>query len=114
MISNAVKHHDRSEGCITIAGTGNNGNYEFSVSDDGAGINPEFHERIFTMFQTLRPRDEVEGSGMGLALVKKEVELHGGTVEIDSDGDTRGTSFRFSWKGNSLLPAKQNLISDLS
>jgi PAS domain S-box-containing protein len=114
LINNAVKHHDRSEGCITITGTGNNGTFEFSVSDDGAGIDPEFHERVFTMFQTLKPRDEVEGSGMGLALVKKEVELHGGKVEIDSNGDTRGTTFRFSWKGNSVLPVEQNLIRQIS
>lgn len=84
---------------------GKNDIYEFSVSDDGVGIEPEFHERVFTLFQTLKPRDEVEGSGMGLAFVKKEVELHGGTVQIRSEAGTRGTTFHFTWKGNSALLA---------
>jgi len=101
LIGNAVKHHDRDEGRITVSASNNGEWCEFSVSDDGPGIPPEFHERVFTMFQTLKSRDEVEGSGMGLALVKKEVELHSGTILIDSDAGTRGTSFRFTWKGNS-------------
>ena len=105
LINNAAKHHDRDHGCITVSGSGSNDNYEFSVEDDGPGIDPEFHERVFTMFQTLRPRDEVEGSGMGLALVKKEVELHGGKVRIRSYVGERGTTFHFTWKGNSALLA---------
>jgi signal transduction histidine kinase len=51
------------------------------------------------MFQTLRPRDEIEGSGMGLALVKKIVETYGGKTSIASDG-VRGTSIDFTWPVN--------------
>ncbi len=96
LISNAIKHHDKSNGVIRIAAKDVNSDwYEFSVFDDGPGIDPQFHQRIFNMFQTLRPRDEVEGSGMGLALVKKIIEQYGGQVNIDSE--SRGSRFYFTW-----------------
>ncbi len=98
LINNAVKHHDRDQGHIKIGWSGKADCYEFTVADDGPGIAPEFHERVFTMFQTLKPRDEVEGSGLGLSMVKKEVEGHGGEIRIDSTAATRGTTFRFTWK----------------
>ena len=72
--------------------------YEFLVTDDGPGIPPAFHTKIFQMFQTLKPRDEVEGSGMGLAIVQKVVEGQGGTVRVESDGIHRGTTMRFTWR----------------
>jgi len=97
LFTNAIKHHDHSTGCIKLESTITNKDYyEFSVTDDGPGIPPEYHERVFIMFQTLRPRDEVEGSGMGLALVKKIVETYGGSIRIVSDG-VRGTSICFTW-----------------
>ncbi len=100
LFTNAIKHHDRTEGRIHLSWRIANKNYyEFSVTDDGPGISPEYQERVYIMFQTLRPRDEVEGSGMGLALVKKIVEAYGGTTGIDSDG-IRGTSIRFTWPIN--------------
>ena len=68
---------------------------EVRVRDDGPGIAPEFHQRVFRMFQTLRPRDEVEGSGAGLAIVKKTVETFGGQVRVESDG--RGARMVFTW-----------------
>jgi signal transduction histidine kinase len=70
--------------------------FEFSVSDDGPGIAPEFHERIFQLFQTLKPRDRVEGSGMGLAIVKKIIESHNGRIAISSTPG-KGATFRFTW-----------------
>ena len=70
--------------------------YEFAVSDDGPGIPPQHQQRVFAMFQTLKPRDEVEGSGIGLALVKKAVEAMGGIVTLESDGK-RGCTVRFTW-----------------
>jgi signal transduction histidine kinase len=99
LIGNAVKHHHRTDGRIEIQARAlaEEGMTEFSVSDDGPGIAPEFHERIFQMFQTLRPRDEVEGSGMGLAIVKKHVENRGGRIEVDSEPG-QGTTFRFTWR----------------
>lgn len=98
LFTNAIKHHDRAAGCIKLNWTAaaNKDYYEFSVTDDGPGIPQEYHDRVFIMFQTLRPRDEVEGSGMGLALVKKIVETYGGTTSIVSDG-SRGSSICFTW-----------------
>lgn len=68
----------------------------FEIGDDGPGIASEFHQRIFEMFSTLRSRDEVEGSGMGLALVKKIVEQGGGRITVASIADERGATFRFT------------------
>ena len=69
LIGNAVKHHPGPTGEVSIACEEAEDHYLFSVADDGAGIPPEYAERVFQMFQTLRPRDEVEGSGIGLAIV---------------------------------------------
>ena len=97
LIANAVKHHDRDDMQIEVSARAYDGAVEFSVSDDGPGIAEEFHERIFGMFQKLRGRDEVEGSGIGLSLVAKQGQLHGGTVEVLSGADSRGATFRFTW-----------------
>ena len=96
LFANAVKHHDRDTGVIEFSVRQHQTGYEFSVKDDGPGIAAEFHQRVFKMFQTLRPRDAIEGSGMGLAFVKKIVETYGGAVTLESDG-VRGTIFRFIW-----------------
>jgi signal transduction histidine kinase len=69
---------------------------KFTIVDNGPGIEPRFHQRIFEMFQTLQPRDQVEGSGIGLALVKKLVESRGGTVEVQSSPGA-GATFSFTW-----------------
>lgn len=100
LISNAIKHHDLDHGHITV-GAKDLGDYvEFSVKDDGPGIPPEFQERIFQMFQTLKPRDQVEGCGMGLAIVKKTIEHHGGRINVISSPPVRGSEFQFTWEKN--------------
>ncbi len=95
LIGNAVKHHDKDVGQIVVHLKEHKEFLEFGIEDDGPGIAPEYHEKIFDMFQTLRPRDEVEGSGVGLALVRKVVEKYGGEIRIESDG--RGCTFVFTW-----------------
>jgi PAS domain S-box-containing protein len=102
LIGNAIKHHPRTQIQLYISANKHNGVFEFGVGDDGAGIAREHQEKIFAMFQTLKPRDKVEGSGIGLALVKKTVEGLGGTIRVESDG-TCGCWFYFTW------PAVQNL-----
>jgi PAS domain S-box-containing protein len=98
LISNALKHHDRDRGTVVVSARDLGMLVEFAVRDDGPGIDPAFHERIFGMFQTLRPRDEVEGSGVGLAIVKKAVEKNGGAIKVESAPPRRGTAFVFTWR----------------
>ncbi|MCP4657010.1 MAG: HAMP domain-containing protein, partial [bacterium] len=85
LITNAIKYHHRRDGRVEITARREGDVYEFAVSDDGPGIAPEHHERIFMMFQTLQPRDVVESTGLGLSLVKKLVEEEGGTLRIESE-----------------------------
>ncbi|HEY8189906.1 MAG TPA: ATP-binding protein, partial [Micavibrio sp.] len=92
LISNACKHHDRTDGVIRIEAIDRGMFYEFAVVDDGPGISPQFHERIFKMFQTLKPRDDKESSGLGLSIVKKLVEWQGGRVWVVSEAGKRGTA----------------------
>lgn len=96
LVGNAVKHHDGPPGLVRVGAGETEEAWSFWVEDDGPGIDPQFHDRVFGMFRTLRRRDEVEGSGMGLALVRKIVEQEGGRIVIAS-GAGRGTCFRFTW-----------------
>jgi signal transduction histidine kinase len=96
LIGNAIKHHHRTAGKISVRAEERGEFVEFTVSDDGPGIPSDLHERAFAMFQTLKPRDEVEGTGIGLAFVKRLVEAHGGTVRLDSV-EGSGASFHFTW-----------------
>lgn len=96
LINNAIKHHDKQSGTIKVSARSLAGETEFSIEDDGPGIPQEHQQRVFAMFQTLRPRDDVEGSGIGLSLVKKTVESQGGKISLESDGKT-GCIFRFTW-----------------
>ena len=97
LISNAIRHHDRTEGHVDITMHLSDDVAEFRVSDNGPGILPQFHDRIFVVFQTLVGRDEFEASGVGLAIVKKMVQAHGGTIRIESAPPIRGSSFVFTW-----------------
>ena len=97
LIGNAVKHHDSSTGVIEVSGRETAEFFEFAVADDGPGIPEQYHERIFELFQFLKPRDQQEGSGMGLAIVKKLVELHRGTIRVVSGNGERGAKFVFTW-----------------
>jgi PAS domain S-box-containing protein len=96
LVGNAVKYVGRADGRIRVNARKSHEAYEFSVSDDGPGIAPEYHERIFGIFQTLEARDKVEGTGIGLSLVKKIVEHRGGRVWVES-GEGAGATFRFTW-----------------
>jgi PAS domain S-box-containing protein len=96
LVSNAIKHHDKKTGHIDAMVEEFDAHYAFALKDDGPGIPTQFHDQIFGMFQTLKPRDQVEGSGMGLAMVRKTIDLFGGTLDLDS-GAGRGSIFRFTW-----------------
>lgn len=97
LIGNAIKHHDRAQqGSVEVRAHAEAAFVEFTVSDDGPGIAPEHHQRIFEIFKTLQPRDESKGSGIGLAIVKKAVEGHGGAIHVEP-GQGQGVTFRFTW-----------------
>ncbi|MEY4519791.1 MAG: hypothetical protein RLZZ499_2391 [Cyanobacteriota bacterium] len=71
--------------------------YQFGVQDDGIGIDPQYHERIFTIFQTLQARDSIESTGIGLSIVKKIVESQGGKIWVESQLG-QGATFYFTWR----------------
>ncbi len=99
LINNAIKHHPRNDGKVTITTTEKPNFYEFTVTDDGIGIAPKYHDKIFTIFQTLEPRDKTENTGIGLSIVKKAVEAQGGKITIKSSLG-QGTTFKFTWRKN--------------
>lgn len=102
LINNAIKHHDREDGRIELVVEDQGDCHAFTVIDDGPGIPPEFHDQIFKMFQTLKPRDQVEGSGMGLAVVRKQIETFGGRLTLQS-AEGEGSAFRFTWPKDQQL-----------
>ncbi len=104
LIDNAIKHHHQPQhGQLSIDAQSVGDFVEFCIRDNGPGIDPQFHERIFGVFQTLQPRDQVESSGIGLALVKKTVEYRGGTVRVESEVN-QGAVFYFTWpKGTPIV-----------
>ena len=84
LISNAIKHHDGRTGNIPDITCEDAGPmYAFAVADDGPGIAPQYHQKIFVIFQTLAARDKVEGTGIGLSLVKKIVDGNGGRIWVE-------------------------------
>ncbi len=97
LIGNAFKyHHDRDHAVVTVKCDAEGDYLRFSVSDNGPGIDPKFHGRIFEVFQTLQSKDTIESTGIGLAIVKKSVEALGGDVTVESVPGT-GTTFSFTW-----------------
>ncbi|MBL8511571.1 MAG: PAS domain S-box protein, partial [Betaproteobacteria bacterium] len=99
LISNAVKHHDRDDGIISISVRDSGKFIEFSVADDGPGIPAHAQERIFKLFQTASV-SERGNSGVGLAVSKRLVDTHGGWIVVESQEGQRGTCFRFFWPNN--------------
>lgn len=122
LMSNAIKHHPGPTGCITVGVERDGDRCIFSVADDGAGIDEEYRERIYQMFQTLQPRDEVEGSGMGLAIVSRVVEWQKGRIWHEPGNSTEGagpgTVFKFEWTAldfaacEGLLPPQETQGKD--
>ena len=95
LIANALEHSGGASR-VRIGARRAGGGWEFSVQDDGVGIAPEYHERIWDLFQTLRPRGRAERTGIGLPVVRAIVERRGGKVEVDSR-EGAGATFRFTW-----------------
>jgi len=96
LLSNAIKHHDKHSGKIEIGCREAGPFYHIRIRDDGPGIPPDLHHKAFEIFQTLKPKDEVEGAGIGLAIVQRIVDHYRGALSIDSDG-RNGTCVDIKW-----------------
>lgn len=99
LLSNAIRFMDKAEGRIRIDCVAEGAMWKFSVTDNGPGIGDRHFERIFQLFQTLNPRDRLESTGVGLAIVKKIVELYGGHIWVESTVG-EGSTFFFTLPGN--------------
>ncbi len=95
LISNAVKYMDKPKGEIRVFAADDGDFWKFSVVDNGMGIEEQYFDRIFQMFQTLVPSPDGQSTGIGLAVVKKIVQMHGGTVGVKSEPG-RGSAFHFT------------------
>lgn len=113
LLENAIKHAGRDDPKITVDVSEDERFFRFHIKDNGPGIEPMYHEKIFDVFQTLKPRDVLEGSGMGLAIVRKILDTYGGDIELESlRGE--GCCFTVLWP-RALMPGwqpNQTLLRD--
>jgi signal transduction histidine kinase len=100
LIGNALKFHGEAPPEVRIAAERDGDDWVFSVLDNGIGIESEYAERVFTLFQRLHTRSAYPGTGIGLAMCRRIVEYHGGRIWLDTGGDGDGATFRFT------LPAR--------
>ncbi|GAB3855921.1 hypothetical protein GCM10028822_27520 [Hymenobacter terrigena] len=96
LLSNAVKYHQRGAGHLEVTCQDIGRCYEFRVQDDGPGIAPEYHQKIFLLFQTLRDRHTAESTGIGLSIVQKIINEQQGTIRVES-AVGQGAGFIFTW-----------------
>ena len=96
LLSNAIKYMDKPQGRIKVGCAQENGFWKFSVSDNGPGIEQQYFEKIFKIFQTLNARDEFESTGVGLSVVKKIVEMYDGKIWVESEVG-QGSTFFFTF-----------------
>jgi signal transduction histidine kinase len=111
LVSNAIKHHDSGNAQIEVKAKLSDEGCTISVLDNGPGIEAKNRGRIFKLFETLRPRDEVEGSGMGLSVVKKIVEHYGGSIEVAANLP-RGTQFIVTWPQHNIARSVLDNLND--
>jgi light-regulated signal transduction histidine kinase (bacteriophytochrome) len=95
LLSNAIKYNDKPQGQVIIDAEELEDYWQFRISDNGTGIEPENFEKIFNIFQTLVPSDQTENTGIGLALVKRIVEIYQGKIWLESEFGV-GTTFYFT------------------
>ena len=96
LIGNAIKYHDRTDGNVDVFYEDYESCLYFKITDDGQGIAPENHKKIFSIFQTLVSGEDLNGTGIGLTIVKKIVESRGGSIWLESELG-KGCTFSFTW-----------------
>ncbi len=101
LFANAIKFRAEAAPVVEIDVEREDSFWRFRVSDNGIGIDPEYEERIFVLFQRLHPRTQYEGTGIGLAMCRKIVEYHGGRMWLDTGHTGAGSTFYFT------LPAEE-------
>jgi len=107
LLSNTIKYIDKSEGQIKVGCIEDDSCWKFYVADNGPGIEAKYFEKIFEVFQTLHPRNDIETTGIGLALVKKIVKMHGGEIWVESELG-KGSTFFFT------IPKRHSTVSSQS
>jgi two-component system, LuxR family, sensor kinase FixL len=95
LISNGIKYNDKEKGTIAIGCNRENNAWHFYIRDNGLGIEKKHFETIFKMFQTINPKADIESTGIGLTIVKRIIELYGGTISVESEYG-KGTTFYFT------------------
>ncbi len=95
LIVNAVRYNDKEQKQVIVRAYQTDTDVIFEISDNGPGIKAEFLDKIFVIFQTLQSKDERNSTGIGLSIVKRLVEVHGGRIEVDSKLE-EGSTFRFT------------------
>lgn len=110
LLENAVKHYDydpdsttNDSGKVIISARLDKNNIEFTIHDNGPGIAPEHHQRVFRLFETLKPRDVQENTGIGLAIAKKLVDRVGGKIWLENSDSGKGLVVHFTWPQFPLL-----------
>ena len=85
LLTNAIKFKSERDAIIKVYSSQQKNHYEIVVEDNGIGIDPQYQKQIFSAFKRLHSRDKYEGTGIGLAICKKIVERHNGTIRIESE-----------------------------
>ena len=111
LIQNAIKYNDKEDIQVEIRCEDQGNDWKFFVKDNGPGIEPRYHEKIFVIFQTLNARDEVESRGVGLAIVKKIVEEEGGKIWVESEKG-KGATFCFNWPKVKKASMEESLLAE--
>ena len=111
LVSNAIKYHDKEQGWIRIRCEDDGDFWRFSIADNGPGIPHEHFERIFRMFQAIKQSEHINGTGVGLTVVKKVVELYGGRIWIESEVG-KGSTFFFTFPKQRTAVKNEELVAN--